>query len=137
MKKLILIFAFLLFPLFVSYAQGLGIDPTHIWDFGEIKEGDIVEHTFILKNDSTERMNITNIDTSCGCTASSAAKKVLEAGEETEIKVKFDSKGYSGKTKQFIFVNIDRLNDPVVQFVIEADVKKGDSPQKAGRVPIF
>lgn len=125
MRKIILIFAFLFLPLLVSYPQGLDIDPTHIWDFGEIKEGDIVEYTFILKNDSTEKMNITNIDTSCGCTVSSVAKKVLEVGEETEIKVKFDSKGYSGKVTQFIFVNINRLNDPVVQYVIKADVKKG------------
>ncbi|MCU0652045.1 MAG: DUF1573 domain-containing protein [Candidatus Omnitrophica bacterium] len=125
MKKIILALAFLFFPLFIVSAQEIGLDPTRIWDFGQIQEGVIAEHAFTLNNDSTEKMNIENIDTSCGCTVSSVGKKILEPGEETELRVKFDSKGYSGKIKQFIFVNVNRLNDPVIQFVIEADVKKG------------
>jgi len=125
MKKIILAAVFLFLPLCICFAQEAVMDPSRIWDFGQMDEGVVAEHVFILRNDSTEVMNIENVDSSCGCAASSAGKKILQPGEETEIKVKFNSKGYSGKIKQFIFVNVNRLNDPVIQFVIEADVKKG------------
>ncbi len=99
------------------------VDPD-AWDFGKIKQGEVVTHTFSLKNESNKTLNITAVNTSCGCTASEARKKVLLAQESTELEVKFNSKGYSGPVQQFVYVNTDDIDKPVIRFIIKAEVVK-------------
>jgi len=94
------------------------------WDFGQVKEAEVLKHEFILKNDSTKPLNIKEVNTSCGCTVSEVKKKNLEPGESTLIEVKFDSTGYSGSVQQYIYVNTDSIENPVIRFTIKADVIK-------------
>lgn len=94
------------------------------WDFGKVKEGTLLRHTFIFKNESEKNLTIQNITTSCGCTASEAKKKNLMPQESTAIEVSFNSQGYSGITQQFIYVHTDNLDNPIIKFIIKADVAK-------------
>ncbi len=96
----------------------------YAWDFGRVKEGMILKHDFILKNESKNVLNIKDVNTSCGCTVSSIDKKILLPGESTFIEVKFNTKGYSGPTQQFIYVNTDSLDNPILRFIIKAEVLK-------------
>lgn len=106
-------------------AEDLTVDKSRVWDFGRVKADSVLEHTFLLKNESGEKtLNITDLTTSCGCTVSEAAKKTLLPGETAGIKVRFNTKGYIGETKQFILVTTDNLDNPVIQFIIKADVEK-------------
>jgi len=95
-----------------------------VWDFGKVKEGDIVKHEFILKNDTAKELKILSVNTSCGCAASQAKKKLLAPGESTSIEVSFNSAKYSGDVKQSVYVNTDNVKDPLVVFKINADVIK-------------
>lgn len=94
------------------------------WDFGRIHSGEKVKHEFILKNQSAKIMHIKDITTSCGCTVSSVKKKILLPAEETSIVVQFDSKGYSGRVEQHIYVATDSLDKPTFLFIIKSDVAK-------------
>jgi len=94
------------------------------WDFGQIKQGMVVTHTFTLKNESSKPLNIVSVNTSCGCTVSEVKKKVLVPQESTALDVKFNSKGYSGAVQQFVYVNTDDLDKPIVRFIIKANVTK-------------
>lgn len=85
---------FLSLPIIGCSAQQLE-DP-YTWDFGRVREGEILKHDFVLKNESKDTLNIKDINTSCGCTVSEVKQKVLLPGESTLIEVKFNSKGYSG-----------------------------------------
>jgi len=114
-------------------------DP-YTWDFGRIREGQIVKHSFLLENKSNKVLNIRGVNTSCGCTASEIKKKALKPGESAEVAVSFNSKGYSGEVKQFIYVNTDdidtsaslgindehsrTIDNPVIRFIIKAEVIK-------------
>lgn len=100
------------------------IDPSRFWDFGEVKEGDVLEHIFKLINDSAEVLHIDTVSASCGCVVSEIAQKNLAPGEEAELKVKFNTSGYNGKTKQYIFITTENLNTSVMPFMIKADVKR-------------
>jgi len=95
-----------------------------LWDFGQIKQGEIVAHDFTLNNDSEKVLNIKNTNTSCGCTVSEVSKKVLSPGESTKISVKFNSKKYNGPVQQFVYVNTDKELDPIIRLTIKADVIK-------------
>jgi hypothetical protein len=94
------------------------------WDFGKIKEGEVAAHNFTLKNDSAKALKITGVNTSCGCTVSEVRLKVLLPQESTAVEVKFNSKGYAGAVQQFVYVNTDAVDKPVIRFIIKANVVK-------------
>lgn len=96
----------------------------YTWDFGRVREGHIVKHAFRLKNESDKTLTIKDAHTSCGCTVSKVKKKELKPGESAEIEVSFNSKGYKGEVKQFIYVNTDALDNPIIRFIIRAEVIK-------------
>ena len=109
-------------PTFVSYGATEKLQDPYSWDFGQVKQNQVLEHGFTLKNNTDKALNITGHNTSCGCTVSEIAKKTLEPGESAEVKVQFNSKGYKGKVQQFVYVNTDNQEDPVLKFTIEAFV---------------
>lgn len=64
------------------------------FDFGTIKEGDVVEHTFIFTNTGDAPLVITDTKTSCGCTVPSYPKgESIAPGEKGKLVVQFDSRG--------------------------------------------
>lgn len=95
------------------------------WDFGQVRQGEILQHTFILKNDSPETLKIKEVHTSCGCTLSEIKKKILSPGESTELEVKLNTKDYSGSLQQYIYVHTDNLDNPILKFIIKAEVAEG------------
>ena len=102
---------------------GEQVDP-YTWDFGQVKQGEVVSHNFILKNDSAKTLKITGVNTSCGCIVSEVREKVLPPQESTKIEAKFNSKGYSGAVQQFVYVNTDDIDKPVIKFIIKVKVVK-------------
>jgi len=79
------------------------------WDFGEIKQGDKVEHGFVVKNNGKSELIIRKVKASCGCTAIKPQKTVLAPGESTEIATVFNSQGKSGRQNKSVTVV---TNDP-------------------------
>jgi hypothetical protein len=65
-------------------------------DFGTVKEGDVVEYTFQVKNTGEAPLIIQNASPSCGCTVPDWTKAPIAAGGSGFVKAKFDSKGKSG-----------------------------------------
>lgn len=128
---LVLFSLFFSFPLTGCYSQSQQLiqegkentDP-YLWDFGQVKAGEVLKHGFILKNDTDKTFKINNITTSCGCTGSEAKKKVIAPGDYTIIEVKFNTKGYSGSTQQFVYVNTDNLDNLLYKFTVKAEVIK-------------
>ncbi len=79
-----------------------------LWDFGEIKEGETVTHTFHFKNTGTENLLIKRIETGCGCTTTEYDPKPVPPGEKGKIEIAFNSEGrYGRQYKEIrIFANI-------------------------------
>ena len=94
------------------------------WDFGVVKQGAVLKHDFILKNETNDILAINSIHTSCGCTASQSDKKSLMPQESTAIKVTFNSHGYLGLVKQFVYVNTDNADQAIIKFTVKANVVK-------------
>lgn len=121
MGRFLVIF-FLFFSLSLCFSQEAN-DP-YSWDFGQVKEGVVLKHDFLFRNESDKTLKITDITTSCGCTVSEVKKKVIPPGEETQIKVSFKTKGYSGPTQQIVYVHTDNLDNSILRFIIKADIIK-------------
>ncbi len=92
------------------------------WDFGQITQGAIAKHDFILNNSTSKILAITNIHSSCGCTVSKSEKKSLLPQESTLLTVSFNSQGYLGPVTQFVYVNTDNADLPIIRFTVKAEV---------------
>ncbi|MDD4894217.1 MAG: DUF1573 domain-containing protein [Candidatus Omnitrophica bacterium] len=137
MIRIVLLLVFLFSSLQLCYSTG-GVEAagqvkessryempeSYTWDFGQVKEGEIPEHSFALENKSDKTLTIKDVNSSCGCTVSKVEKKILIPGEATVINVKFKSKGYSGIVKQYVYVHTDSIDKPILKFTIKADVVK-------------
>lgn len=72
------------------------------FDFGNIKQGDKVEHIFKFTNTGKNDLFVMEVRPSCGCTAPEWTKTAVKTGESGEIKIIFDSKGKSGPQSKSI-----------------------------------
>lgn len=125
MKKKILPAAMVLFFCLINgcVAQSQSGD-LYLWDFGQVKEGEVLKHNFTITNDSETPLNIKGTNVSCGCTVAKIDKKILAPAESAQIAVEFHSKGYTGAVEQFVYVDTDSLDNPVLKLIIKADVVK-------------
>jgi mono/diheme cytochrome c family protein len=63
------------------------------FSFGPIADTGKVTHIFSIRNSGDAKLVISNVRTSCGCTAAIIDHKELEAGDSAHIKVTFDPVG--------------------------------------------
>lgn len=66
------------------------------YDFGDIIQGESVTHEFVIKNIGNDKLIITSAKGSCGCTVPAWPKEPILEGEESTIKVTFNSSGREG-----------------------------------------
>ncbi len=74
------------------------------FDFGEITQGEKVEHTFKFKNTGENDLVIVSAKGSCGCTIPEWPKEPIAPGEEGEMFVVFNSDGKKGKQHKKVTV---------------------------------
>lgn len=75
-----------------------------LYNFGTIKQGEVVNYTFKFTNNGTEPLQIESTSASCGCTVPSHTKEAIPPGGTGEIVVRYDSKGKSGQQSPVITV---------------------------------
>lgn len=90
-------------------------------DFGDIHQGDKVEHIFTFTNSGNEPLIISNVLTTCGCTAPSYPKEPVKPGESADIKIDFNSTGKMGKQNKIITILSNAVNQKT-QLSITANV---------------
>lgn len=73
-------------------------------DFGTIKEGDIVEYTYALKNTGEAPLIIQGAQPSCGCTVPDFTKEPIPVGGTGYVRAKFDTNGKTDHVTKSITV---------------------------------
>jgi len=66
-------------------------------DFGDVMQGEKLTHDFVVENSGTGDLVIRKISASCGCTAGIAESAILKPGDQTKIKVSFNTAGFIGE----------------------------------------
>lgn len=136
MKKYAILGILLLF-VSVAFAQEAKVEPpvikadgpvltieknTH--DFGDIYQGDVVEHTFKFTNTGNQPLLITNIQTSCGCTTPTWPRDPIMPGGKGELKVGFNSAGKMNKQTKTLPIISNSVTDVSVTFTTNVLDKK-------------
>lgn len=75
------------------------------FDFGDIYQGEKVEHTFMLINQGSEPLVITNVQVTCGCTTPKGwPRDPIAPGEKAEILISFNSTGKFGRQNKVVTI---------------------------------
>jgi hypothetical protein len=64
----------------ISAIAIMSIDES-VFDFGEISKDEAASHEFVIHNEGDAPLVISEVKTSCGCTASDFSKKAIAPGE--------------------------------------------------------
>lgn len=93
------------------------------YNFGTVKEGEIVEHVFKFKNTGKAPIILAQVSASCGCTTPDYTKEPILPGKEGEIKVSFNSQGQVGAQQKIVTVSSNAENN-VTTVQIKGTVEK-------------
>ena len=137
MKKLVVVISFLFSAILLAQENGPKISVDSMsYDFGDIFEGQIVNHEYVVKNSGSGTLVISKVRASCGCTAAKPVKNELSAGEETTINVKFNTARRSGNQKKYVYIFSNDPKNPEIRLSFTAHiVKKGSDEAKALKSP--
>ena len=91
------------------------------FDFGDIHQGDQVEHVFNFENSGNQPLIITNVQTTCGCTATDWPREPILPGDAQSLKVKFNSAGKYGRQNKVITI-VSNAVSPLNQVKIVTNV---------------
>lgn len=75
--------------------------PERSYNFGRIGPQDVVERTFIVRNDGAATLTISRAYTTCGCTTAEFSASVIPPGKVATVKVIFDA-GYHDTAGQTV-----------------------------------
>ena len=101
-------------PAFVqsNYDNGLHWDRTN-HDFGDIAQGQPQTAEFVVTNTGSEILLITDVKSSCGCTAAQHDTGPIGAGESTTITATYNAKK-PGPFRKTVKVSTNRQDSPIV-----------------------
>lgn len=92
----------------LANAPVLSVDDPE-FKFGKIKQGEKVDHVYVISNSGKSDLHIRKVKASCGCTAVQPEKKVIAPGESVNIKTVFNSAGKVGSQNKTVTII---TNDP-------------------------
>lgn len=79
------------------------------FDFGDVEEGKLVETKIGFKNEGQGVLEISEVKTSCGCTAALLSSKKLNPGENGNVRLELDTANREGKLTRTVTIY---SNDP-------------------------
>ena len=104
-------------------------------DFGSIPPTEPVQTVFKVANRGGKTLEITRIQTSCGCTAAMMDSQTIKPGEVSSLKVTFDPRGRSGQQSRTLWLFSSDPHNPQKQLNVTADVAPIAPPPADNSVP--
>jgi len=104
------------------------------YNYGTIKQGDVVEHKFTFTSTGKEPLVISQAQGSCGCTVPEWPKEAIKKGEKGVIKVTFNSAGKMGPQDKTVTLMSNASDSPMVLHIkgtVEAPAPKPAAPAEA------
>ncbi|MFH1189087.1 MAG: DUF1573 domain-containing protein [Candidatus Omnitrophota bacterium] len=100
-------------------------DDHYFWDFGVVKNGEILNHRFYIDNNSTETLNILRVNTACRCIMPTMNVKTILPGARAPVDVQFDTIDDVGdNTRKTVYVHTDSAKRPIIMLEVRADIRK-------------
>lgn len=130
MKTFVLLASALFFGNFILSAQVAPVaDPNtptlnfefETYDFGDVNEGDDASVDFVFTNNGKEKLIITDVKASCGCTTPFWSKEPVMPGEKGQITAKYNTQGRPGTFNKAITIT-SNANEETKRIFIKGNV---------------
>ena len=95
-----------------------------VWDFGTVWSGDKVSTTITLRNAGDAALMITQVKSSCGCTATKHTKQMLAPGESDEIEISYNTKKQAEKVSQTVRIHTNDPATPIAKLEVRGIVRQ-------------
>lgn len=99
------------------------VTTTTTYNFGTVKQGTQVEANFEIKNSGGEILKIEKIYAACGCTAAMVNADSVAPGGNTNLKIIFDTTGFSGKKAKVVRVFSNDPKQSSILFTVEGEIR--------------
>jgi hypothetical protein len=90
-------------------------------DFGDLKQGDIVEHTVEFKNTGKTPLILAGVQTTCGCTATKWSQLPILPDKVGSITVQFNTAGKQGIQNKVVTIKSNATNQ-IERVIIKANI---------------
>jgi hypothetical protein len=98
-----------------------------LFDFGKVREGEVVEYAFVFKNTGKGPLLISRARSTCGCTVPEWPEAPVPPGENGKISARFDTEGKTGPQLKPITIMTNTLKGSHVVYlqgeVVPAGIK--------------
>ncbi len=95
-----------------------------MYDFGRVKAGEPVKHTYIFTNTGDALLIIHSVNPGCGCTTVGEWTKQAEPGKTGSIPIQFNTMGYGGQVFKQPTITCNVTNQPTVFLQLKGTVYK-------------
>ncbi|RQP14401.1 MAG: DUF1573 domain-containing protein [Chryseobacterium sp.] len=92
------------------------------FDFGDVKKGDVVSHTYDITNTGENPLIISMVKPGCGCTAPEYSREAIAPGETGKVTLQFDSSTFQDKVEKYAEVFANTEKTPIM-LTFSANVK--------------
>ena len=121
--------ALFLFALAGSSADVRAIFRETSFDFGKVKQGEILTHEFVFKNAGTQPLVVERVETTCGCTAALVSADKIPPGKEGKIKVTLDTHAYAGRMTRYVYLVSNDASSGRRELSVSVDIEVPPSPK--------
>lgn len=104
------------------------------YEFGAVKTGDVVDHTFKFKNVGTQPLVISNIGVTCGCTTPEWTREPIMPGKSGTVVAKFNTAGKYGMQNKVLTVESNSVGGNAMVAII-GDVKEAGAASSMQAAP--
>ena len=102
------------------------------YDFGKVKQGDMVRHVFHFTNKGRQPYFIQDVKTTCGCTVPEWTRDTIRPGGAGEVRVDFNTGGKSGRQLKIIRV-VGNTAPPEMILQLGGEIKVSKKRKPGGR----
>jgi hypothetical protein len=105
---------------------------TDSFDFGDVVNGEVVDHDLVIGNDGDASLVVGNVLTSCGCTTATLEPMTIPPGGSANLHIEFDSGAHgpelTGLLTRLIFIASNDPAQPEVQIKFVANILERPTP---------
>ena len=101
-------------------AQPKAVVPASVYDFGDVQRGDVVSHTFEIKNEGDATLEITRVRTTCAC-AVTEHDASIEPGQTGRLSVELNTELLNSNAQAQAIVLTNDANNPKLTLTVKAN----------------
>lgn len=106
-----------------NFGESTTMEVKTLFDFGQVKQGEIVKAKFEVTNTGNVPLNIVRVEPSCGCTVADFTKEPILPGEKGWVNAQVNTDRFEGEIRKSLNV-MANTSPTATTFIIKGVIIK-------------